>query len=269
MKKRKAWLMVGAVWLLCTGCDLIEYHPYDTRVTGERGINAANAARIERHCAGRRRIRFAMISDTQRRYDETRDAVRALNARGDIDFVLHGGDLSDFGATKEFLWQRDILNGLRMPYVCLIGNHDCLGTGEEVFGEVFGDPDFAFTAGSVRFVCLNTCAIEFDYSHPVPDLDFIDREYETLGPAVEHTVFAMHVRPGIMEFNNNVFKVFQYYTNRFPGLGFCLCGHEHRLFREDIYGDGVIYYGCADIGKRVYLLFTIDEEGYACEEVAF
>ena len=34
--------------------------------------------------------------------------------------------MSDFGVTDEFLWQRDIMNKLRVPYVALIGNHDCL-----------------------------------------------------------------------------------------------------------------------------------------------
>ena len=83
--------------LLAAGCDHIEYHPYDTRIDGPTGVNARNIARIEAACEGRRTIRFAQISDTQRWYDETEDAVKAINARDDIDFVLHGGDLSDFG----------------------------------------------------------------------------------------------------------------------------------------------------------------------------
>lgn len=163
--------------LLAAGCDHIEYHPYDTDISGEQDINAKNIARIEAACRGRQTVRFAMISDTQRWYDETEKAVEALNARDDIDFVLHGGDLSDFGLKKEFMWQRDILNRLRVPYVCLLGNHDCQGTGEAVFEKIFGPSDFAFTAADVRFVCLNTNAMEYDYSHPVPDFDFLEHEY--------------------------------------------------------------------------------------------
>ena len=53
--------------------------------------------------------------------DETEDFVKEINKRNDIDFVIHGGDMSDFGLTKEFLWQRDIMNGLNVPYVALIG----------------------------------------------------------------------------------------------------------------------------------------------------
>lgn len=91
--------------LLAAGCDHIEYHPYDTDISGEQNINAKNIARIEAACRGRQTVRFAMISDTQRWYDETEKAVEALNARDDIDFVLHGGDLSDFGLKKEFMWR--------------------------------------------------------------------------------------------------------------------------------------------------------------------
>ena len=83
-----------------------------------------------------------------------------------IDFVIHGGDMSDFGVTKEFLWQRDIMNGLKVPYVALIGNHDCLGTGEETYKTVFGPTNFSFIAGNVKFVCLNTNALEYDYPSP-------------------------------------------------------------------------------------------------------
>ena len=75
--------------LLAAGCDHIEYHPYDTDISGEQNINAKNIARIEAACRGRQTVRFAMISDTQRWYDETEKAVEALNARDDIDFVLH------------------------------------------------------------------------------------------------------------------------------------------------------------------------------------
>ena len=40
--------------------------------------------------------------------------------------MLHTGDMSDFGLKLEFEKQRDILSGLKVPYVCLLGNHDCL-----------------------------------------------------------------------------------------------------------------------------------------------
>ena len=47
--------------LLLTGCEVIEYHPYDTRISGETDLNRRNMERIEAECLGRDTIRFAAI----------------------------------------------------------------------------------------------------------------------------------------------------------------------------------------------------------------
>ena len=150
---KKIYISLFAL-LTFTACEMIEYHPYDGRIKGETGINAKNIARIEESCKGKKSIRFVMTRDTQRAYDETEDFVKTINKRNDVDFVIHGGDISDFGLTKEFMWQRDIMNKLKVPYVVLLGNHDCLANGIDVFHEVFGEVNFSFLAGNTKFICL-------------------------------------------------------------------------------------------------------------------
>lgn len=230
---------MGAGLLLAGGCERVfEYHPYDVRITGERDLIARNVSRIEETLAGRTAFRFAVISDTQRWYDETEDAVRALNARGDLDFVVHCGDFSDFGVVREFMWQRDILSGLKMPYVCVLGNHDCLGSGEQAYRKIFGPYDYAFTVGNTRFVCLNTNAGEYDYVADVPDFGFLMNEIAACCDQVEKTVFVMHVPPYDVIFNNNVAPLFEEQLLRFPGVQFCLYGHQHRMEVVEPFGDG-------------------------------
>lgn len=248
---------------------MIEYHPYDGRVSGETKINDKNIKRIESSCEGKTTIRFIMTGDTQRWYNETEDFVKNVNQRNDIDFVIHGGDVSDFGLTKEFLWQRDILNKLNVPYVVLLGNHDCLANGIDVFYEVFGKVNFSFLAGNTKFICLNTNALEFDYSHPVPDFNFIEGQLLDQRDEYEKTIFAMHVRPFSEQFNNNIANVFQRYIKEFRRLQFCLNAHDHRLAIDDLFNDGVIYYGSPNIAKRQYLIFTINPDGYNYEVLDF
>jgi len=255
--------------LCCFAAGCVEYHPYDTRIRGERNINAVNAARIESACAGRRSIRFAVISDSQRWYDETEDAVAVLNGRDDIDFVLHTGDLADFGLRNEFELQRDILNKLKVPYVCVIGNHDCLATGEIIFREMFGEYNIAFTAGDVRFLCLNTNSLEFDACEAVPNFGFIGSQLESFPSEARKTVVAMHSQPFSEQFNNDVADIFQRYLHEFPSLQFCVHGHSHSVTAEELFSDGVVYYQCANTGERCYLLFTVDEDGYDYEAVYF
>jgi len=267
--KQLLCIIPAVLLLIPAGCDYFEYHPYDTDIKGPTGINAANCIRIEHSLKGRRTFRFAVISDTQGFYDETERLVRELNARGDLDFVIHCGDLSDFGLKREFQAQRDILNRLTVPYVALIGNHDCLATGQEVYEAVFGPVNFAFTAGGTRFICLNTNAMEYDYSTPVPDFDFMETELRNLPADAERVVWAMHVQPGEFQFNNNVSKPFEYYISSAPGLPICLYGHGHSLQVDDLFGDGILYYQCPSADKHTYLLFTFRETDYTYEAVSF
>ena len=172
----KIYLLVCIAALLLTGCDTVfDVHPYDVRVKGETNLNAKNIQKIEQTVKSKDTIRFAVISDSHQWLDDLVDAVNDINSRKDsIDFVIHCGDISDFGATREMKWTRERMLKLKMPSVVLLGNHDCLGTGNQTYEAIYGNPDFSFIAGKVKFVCLNTNAIEYDYSRPVPNFDFME-----------------------------------------------------------------------------------------------
>jgi hypothetical protein len=250
-------------------CDMIDYHPYDVRISGETEVNKHNIAQIEANCEGKTTIKFVTMGDSQRWYDETEDFVEDVNKRSDIDFVIHGGDMSDFGMTDEFLLQRDIMNKLNVPYVAIIGNHDCVGTGMEAYQAIFGETNFSFIAGRVKFVCINTNSWEFNYSSSIPDFDFLEKEQTSRADEFDKTVISMHIRPYCDEFNNNVVKPFQFYVNNFPGLQFCTAAHEHVLLEKDIYNDGVMYYISDCMKHRSYYVFTITPEGYEREVVYY
>lgn len=267
--KRNYILTLATFILLFTSCDWFNYHPYDGRLNGELNINQRNIARIEEALKDRKSFRFAFISDTQRWYDDTKDCVDHINTQENVDFVIHGGDISDFGLTKEFLWQRDILQGLKMPYVVLIGNHDLLANGIEIFQNVFGVENYSFMAGNTKFVCLNTNALEHDYSRPIPDFTFIREENDRTNTKHKNTIFAMHAAPYSEQFNNNVADIFQDEIKKFPNLLFCIHGHGHTTIQQDIFDDGVVYYEIGNIKKRLYYIFTVTEDDYSYEIIEF
>lgn len=254
---------------ILAACEWFDYHPYCVDISGETDINKTNIAKIEDLTRGRKAFRFALISDTQRWYDETEDLVRDLNSRDDIDFVVHAGDLTDFGANKEFLWQRDILSGLKVPYTAVIGNHDCLGTGKQSFSRIWGELNFSFTAGDVRFICLNTNALEFDYSHPVPDLNYLYSEMDNFTEECSRTIILAHCRPFDDEFNNNIARFYHEVIKRLPGMMFSISGHIHRITHDDLFNDGLIYHTTTCVEDRKYLIFDIKEDGYTYEIANF
>ena len=267
---RHIFALVAAAPLALASCDgVFDYHPYDARFSGETGHNASAIVRIEEATRGKDTLRVAFISDTHEWYSDTEDMVDDINASGEADFVVHLGDLTDCATTKEFVWQRDVLAKLAAPYVALLGNHDCLGTGEEVYAMMYGEPNFSFIAGRVKFVCLNTNATEYDYVAANPDFDYMEEQRTADSACFDRTVVCMHACPYSDQFNNNVAKPFQLYVRLFPGVQCCIYGHDHRQAASDIFGDGLMYYGvdCAD--HRSYLLFTFTPGGYEYEVVGF
>lgn len=261
-------LVCAACILLLYSCDLIDYHPYDGRVKGDQNLNIKAMEQITGLCRDKDTIRFAMMGDTQRWYDETEDFVTDVNNRDNIDFVIHGGDISDFGLKKEYEWVRSIMGKLKVPYVALIGNHDVIGNGDQVYRKIYGEENFAFIAGDTKFVCLNTNAFEYDYSNPVPDFGFLRKQ---LADSLSHTrtIAVMHAPPGSEQFNNNVKEIFHYTLTKFPQLLFALHAHDHNTKISDMFGDGILYYGCTCMKKRAYFLFTLTPDNYTYEEVHF
>ena len=155
-------LLLSALMMLSlTACDSVfDIHPYDTRVEGATDLNAKNIKLIEERCLDKDTMHIAVISDSHQWYKDLEAEIADINRRDSIDFVIHLGDLTDFGSTLEYSLARERLLKLRKPFVVMQGNHDCLGTGNEVYAKMFGNNDFSFIAGRVKFIMINTNAIE-------------------------------------------------------------------------------------------------------------
>lgn len=210
---------------LFSSCELFRYHPYEDVEGCESNLTNKNIRLIEQLGTGRDTIRFVFISDTQRQYDDTRDAIDYINQLGNIDFVLHGGDLTDFGATFEFEWMYSEIQRLNRPYLTAIGNHDFLGTGEHTYQHVFGAYNYSLNVGHLHLVALNTSSREQDYTIHVPDFEFLFDDIASVNSlnsshsdSITHTVIMMHARPGDEQFNNNVAIPFVRYIHEYPGL---------------------------------------------------
>lgn len=271
MKKFIRNILAASCLLGLVSCDSVfDVHPYDVHIDGDRNVNSVNIKKIEQALKDKDTIRVAVISDSHQWLDDLKAEVNDINRRKDsIDFVIHCGDLTDFGSTREFQWARDYLQKLQVPFVALLGNHDCLGTGNQSYEAIFGNPDFSLIAGRVKFVCLNTNAIEFDYSRPVPNFDFMEEQVTADSLDFDRTVVCMHAAPYCEQFNNNVAKVFNFYTHQFPHLLFCLNGHGHHTNVRDIYGDGNLYYEVASSSQHEYSIFTITPTDYRYETIQF
>lgn len=303
MKTNRCIFLLTLSIILTTGCDLLRYHPYENVDGTPTQLTATNVSKIEKLGVGRDTVRFAFISDTQRNYDDTRKAVKMLNGHPELDFVLHGGDFTDFGLSDEFIWMLDEITRLVHPWLTVIGNHDFLGTGEHQYATIFGPLNYSLNVGHMHLVCLNTNSRELEYSIPVPDFQFLEddikevREINKQTPdSLTHTVFMMHSCPGDEQFNNNVAIPFMVYLRQYPGLdkeapvftyddikdwdiseedkqaivgtnryGFIINGHKHRHELIQALNDNCLFYGIPHIAERESFFFTITPDGFTYE----
>lgn len=58
---------------------------------------------------------------------------------------------------------------------------------------------------------LNTNALEYDYSEPIPDFTFMENELTNRKDEFEKSVVSMHAPPFADVFNDKVGKVFEHY----------------------------------------------------------
>ncbi len=267
--RRQLFSVLLSMLLLSSCEDAFKIHPYDVDFDGETNINARQIGLVKERFANKDTLRIAFISDTHGWYSETKDEVKNINSRTDIDFVIHCGDITDTGTANEYKWARDILQGLNVPFITLIGNHDFLGTGDQSYQVLFGEMDFAFIVSRVKFVCLNTNATEYDYMAAVPNFDYMEQEFTKDSTRFDRTVVVMHAPPYSNQFNNNVCKAFRRYLDFFPGLMCCVYGHNHNDDVSEIYEDGLIFYGIDCAEHRNYRIMTITPDSYEMEQIFY
>lgn len=109
-------------------------------------------------------VRFAFMTDLHWSASLTssqaalRACVNDINSRNDIDFVVVGGDLTDFGSDSEIADVKAVLDGLRPQLYVVAGNHDAKWSesGCNTFEKVFGYSHFEFEKGGWRFLGCNS-----------------------------------------------------------------------------------------------------------------
>ena len=102
----KIRLQLAAVFLFfLTSCkDPFLYNINEVRLNeDERNLNAKNIQKIQM-LAPADTLKFILIGDSQRFYDEVEDFVTHVNGLKNISFVLLAGDITDFGLNKEYRW---------------------------------------------------------------------------------------------------------------------------------------------------------------------
>jgi len=259
-------LLVGAAWF-SAACDPFSFSPHQVRFSeSERDLTRKNLERI-RTLPQEETFRIAVFGDTQARMTETEDGVDALNERDDVSFAIQVGDLTDFGMTKEFRWTQRLLAEIEVPVLTVIGNHDHLGNGSELYEAMYGPLNYSFYFGRTKFVFLDDNSREHGFPGTVPDLEWLRRELPNDG-SYDRAVVVAHVPPTNSDFDPALEDDFAEVLRR-GGAVLSLHGHVHYFSDRTPFDDGVRYVTADGMEGRNFLVVTIGPGLVKVEQVFF
>lgn len=267
---RATFPLLAASTLVLGGC--LEYSPHALpTLSSERDLHAQAVRRLE-ETPPPPLLRFAIVGDTQLRFDDARDAVAAANGVEGLAFVVQIGDLTHLGLLEEYRQMREVFEGLSVPFFVAIGNHDHLGNGRAIYERMFGPVNSAFTFAGTRFLLLDTNSREVGFDGSVPDLGWMRSRLtgatasdctalanSTVGRqgAAPVVVFA-HVAADVAEFDAALWPEYAALLQQ-GGVRASFHGHEHR-FRSGAH-DGVPFFVAGGVEERALLVASQRPDG--------
>jgi len=255
--------------MLIFGCNVSEYSPNQKfNNTTATNVNDTQINRLPKKLIGSS-FKIAVSGDTQRKYKEAQLFVDHINARNDIDFVILNGDISDFGLLLEFDGIYKIYSGLKVPFISIIGNHDHLANGRDVFKRMFGELNFTFNYAGVKFVCHDSNSREYNFDGKIPDLNWLA---DNLKPdeGTDRIIAFSHVPPTDLDFDQQLSSGYEDLMNKAPGMLASIHSHQHSpdvIYRRN--EEGIPFIITNAVVNRAYTIIDVKDKTLSAEAINF
>jgi len=209
------------------------------------------------------RFGFVIVADSHTDYDDFRDIIKDINKKTEPLFLIHAGDFTDLGTLSEFRRTEDILTELTIPYLTVIGNHDCWFNGKQIYEKMFGDFNYSFVFYEYKFIFLDANILANGGEPP----DFAWLENELSDHDLYNLVFPIvHIPPFDFTWSDEM-------ENRYKQLivendvSLSIHGHLHHYWYGEKYNDGVKYLIVNDAVDRNYCIVSVDSVSFNVEIV--
>jgi Icc protein len=212
--------------LLVFGCGTAEFSPNQKFNSGTpTDINAAQLSRLATK-SPTGLIRIAVSSDTHSDYNDCKAFVNYINNTGGFDFVFLNGDVTNFGLLTEYEGVYEQYAKLQIPFLTVIGNHDENAEGPDVYRRMFGELNFTFSYGGVKFVCYDANSREHSFDGTIPDLGWLQQNIQKDADN-QYVVSVCHVPPTDADFDQTLRPAYEKLITRTPGVIASIHSHQH------------------------------------------
>jgi 3',5'-cyclic AMP phosphodiesterase CpdA len=272
MNLKKSILFILSIIVFASCEKAFDYSPYVIDFDEENSnLNNKNIATIAKQQNDDSVITIAFTGDTHRffdEFDEFVNSVNKLNKSKQVDFVIHVGDIADFGLPKQYIWGNSYLLKLDVPYFVVIGNHDLVSNGGDAYHEMFGQYDFSFIYDSVKFIAINTNSLEFDNNGNVPNITWLDEQLQP-NSSFRKAVVLFHVAPMHSEFDPNLIDAFNQTLAKYHNVLFVAHGHMHDYSVSIPYNNGVSFVNVFGIEHNKFNIIEIENDTFKVDTFSF
>lgn len=254
-------LMISLAGILLLSCGKFESSPYGAD-SYSNNLNEQSVRAIIKLPATKDSYKVAFISDTHNYYDEMEELIKSINRR-DYSFVVHGGDITNFGLNSEFKTSLTFLRKLKVPLVTVPGNHDFLSHGDTIYRRLFGNPNYSFEFQGVHFIMMdnnNWESAEGNYAH-----EWLAEELRKSNAT--RFIITSHVPPFDSDrYDEDEIQRWRDIIAPYD-VPFYFSGHNHNSFTKTFGNTTHVTIGSAN--KRLYSEIIITPTGISHKKVRF
>ncbi len=145
-------------------------------------------------------LTFAWITDSnvgfKNAYMELDSVVTSINARAEIQFIVHTGNITEKGRNSELEKAKAVLDKLTKPYYIIQGSRDTKWSesGGIKFTELWDEDHFSFNKNNYRFIGISSAILWKDSGgHLSPEtIDWLQEEIQSVGENEKIILFVHH-----------------------------------------------------------------------------
>ena len=251
------------------GCERpFSYSPFEAAVPDEaKNLTEKNLERIrERELATADNFKIAVLSDAHYHFNDLRDAIAQINADTTVAFVVVTGDLTENGLLKEFEIFHKLMSALNKPYLTVIGNHDYLSNGGEVYRQIFGPVNYSFIFKDLKFIIWDNVRWE---SNNEPDWAWFREEvgYRNEGQQEASRIIPFsHIPPTDGQLADSAATIHKLFSEN--NIHLSIHGHKHEYSNEELY-PGIRYVTIGSPDKRGYVELLISPDSLHATKIRF
>ena len=257
------------LFFFCTSCNPFDFSPYDSPylADGKEDLNAKNIEKISKiEKADTNYFCFAIISDSHIDYSTLEEAVTHINNDKEILFVIHLGDMTDCGLSKEYQWTNEKMLKLNIPYIMVIGNHDYRSNGKLIYNEKYGPSSFTFTFNKTKFVCFDD--VVWENNNTYPDFEWLEKSLSDNDRYNQTFVFS-HIPPFSDQFDTYCESTYNKIITS-HNIALSAHGHNHNYSLDQHYNKGNEWYLVSSyITNRIYHKVYVSNSTFKIENVSF